>query len=215
MTNFNVLEVAMGLRVNFFKTDVVLTGTRDIEQWTNELMRRLDQSSDIRLLHITRHAKHLGLLIGDRLYDTHIIAEMEARSGVLHDMAFGLARHLQLLWILAVSVSSHTMSCYAPSLAFIKRWKVLCRRFGGGERGWARSFGHYARELLGWPANIPDIVSHFYKTQIKAMLRTQLNLVDMQTTLLDALRALQARTRSRHGWIAEYWPHGVTRCNEP
>eukprot|EP00971_Amphidinium_carterae_P115627 2290548-Amphidinium_carterae.1 len=91
MLNFNLLEAAMGLCVNYFKTDVVLTGTRDIERWTLDLLSRLDLNSDLRQVHITRHAKHLGLYIGDCLYDTHIIAEMEARSGELHDMAFGLA----------------------------------------------------------------------------------------------------------------------------
>eukprot|EP00971_Amphidinium_carterae_P258375 5128338-Amphidinium_carterae.2 len=44
------------------------------------------------------------------------MTDMELRSGQLHDMALGYARHLQLLWIEAHSVSSHTLTCYAPLL---------------------------------------------------------------------------------------------------
>eukprot|EP00971_Amphidinium_carterae_P190117 3773717-Amphidinium_carterae.1 len=122
--------------------------SRDVEKWREKLLQLLDGNFPRCAVHVSRHARHLGLHIADCLYDSTILKDMEMN----HFIFLHATRHPLVLFIIG---------------------KYCVEDLEGeskiGLGASARHFVQYAKQLLRWPSNLPDIITHSYRMQLKAM----------------------------------------------
>eukprot|EP00971_Amphidinium_carterae_P004490 90023-Amphidinium_carterae.2 len=154
-----MLKSVMGLTVNLAKTFVLLLGDMTDEAWRSELYEAMGKQGRLsQVLTIASSAKHLGhLLGGGDDWDGFAAAKLLDRTFTLKEMRIGLARHLQLIQIVATSVTTHTLGAFVPSATMKGAWSELASQFSAGPKGWARDLLPWGRSLMGLPGDLTTL----------------------------------------------------------
>eukprot|EP00971_Amphidinium_carterae_P132296 2620522-Amphidinium_carterae.1 len=88
-------------------------------------------------------------------------------------MRVGLPRQLQLLRIVATTVTHHQLMAYEPSEVMRDAWTEIASSLGAGPRGWAREILRYCRPLFGLPQNLELLEALSLQLRIQALARTE------------------------------------------
>eukprot|EP00971_Amphidinium_carterae_P351750 6492264-Amphidinium_carterae.2 len=137
-----LLRLVAGLGVHMTKTFVLLLGDTSEEAWREDLFVAMGRQGRLsRVLNIATSAKHLGHMLGSGSdWDAMPASKLLERSNILEDMRIGLARHLQLLGVVATSVTTHSLGAFVPSAGMKESWLSMAQQFSAALR--ARADGH-------------------------------------------------------------------------
>eukprot|EP00971_Amphidinium_carterae_P190412 3778998-Amphidinium_carterae.1 len=183
-----LLQSVTGLKVNLEKTFVLLLGDMTDEAWRSELYDAMGKQGRLyQVLNIASSAKHLGhMLGGGDDWDGFAAAKLLDRTYTLKEMRIGLARHLQLLQIVATSVTTHTLGAFLPSSNMMGAWSELASQFSAGPKGWARDLLPWGRSLLGLPGDLTTLREASLMARLGCIQRSSFWLPDLEQNVRDA-----------------------------
>eukprot|EP00971_Amphidinium_carterae_P170327 3374845-Amphidinium_carterae.1 len=169
-----LLRLVAGLGVNMAKTFVLVLGDITEEAWRDALFVAMGRQGCLsEVINITTSAKHLGHMLGAGSdWDAVAAAKMIERMNILKDMRIGLARHLQLLGVVATSVTTHSLGAFVPSVSMSESWTTMASQFSAGPRGWARDLLGHGKEILGLPCDLPTLEETSLSARLSCLMRS-------------------------------------------
>eukprot|EP00971_Amphidinium_carterae_P298099 5923407-Amphidinium_carterae.1 len=214
-----VLRRCAGLTVNMLKTVVLLLGSQSEVEWRESIRSAMHgQGTLADQLNVRQFTKQLGHVLGHSDdYDAEAAGKLQARAEVVMGMRVGLPRQLQLLRIVATTVTHHQLMAYEPSEVMRDAWNMIASSLGAGPRGWARELLRYCRPLFGLPQNLELLEALSFQLRIQALARTEVWPPALENAVAESRRDLPVGTSHRQSsWlnrgILKSWREALDVC---
>eukprot|EP00971_Amphidinium_carterae_P338908 6476462-Amphidinium_carterae.1 len=172
-----LLKNCTGLIANMLKTVVLQLGHMEESEWRARVLQAMRRHGTLHdQLIVCTATKQLGHVFGDSPdYDGEAAGKMLHGLELVQRMQVGLPRHVQLLKIVATSVTRHQLMAYFPSELVRAAWKEMASALGAGPRGWAKEILIYGKELFGLPQSLELLEAVSLQQRIRALSCLHLN----------------------------------------